>query len=83
MFITKCPRCNDEDQLEVTSGIFMANGLRLCSDGFAFSEARGIDTEDEVVTCRECESQFDLTDLTFNDDEPPSDEVRLKIKSKE
>lgn len=64
MFETKCPNCKEE-ALEVVSGGFTAEGVRLTKDGFCFDEAKHLHTENERVVCRECGKEFTLADLTM------------------
>jgi hypothetical protein len=59
MFDCVCPYCGSTD-LCVIAGRFYARGLRLYEDGFDFSEAKQIDTSDEVVECLACCKQFSL-----------------------
>ena len=63
MFKDKCPHCNAEE-LEVISGNFQAYGMKLCKDGFAFADAKQVDTDDENVRCRNCGNEYDLGELT-------------------
>jgi len=76
MYQTKCPACETEDCLYVISGVFQAD-MHLCSDGFCFTDAKQVDTEDETVKCASCERLFMLDDL-YQDDEP--EEPRLKVR---
>jgi len=81
MFITKCPRCNADDRLTVISGVFITTGMCLTEDGFAFSEAKSVNTEDENVQCSACQYMFDLSDLHREDPPtPPDNHVKLKGK---
>lgn len=62
-FFPQCPACGGAD-LTVTFGIFFATGMRLAADGFAFIEARQVDTGDEAVTCGTCGAVWPLGLLT-------------------
>lgn len=59
MYNTHCLACGAE-ALEVCYGDFAAYGMRLTADGFAFADARQVDTEDEGVWCAAC---FDVRSL--------------------
>jgi len=58
----KCPKCGAEDDLYVVRGVFMGS-IPLSEDGFAFTDASRVDTEDEVVRCGVCGAEFPLGDL--------------------
>lgn len=62
MFKTKCPAC-DEERLEISSGIFYAAGMTLAEDGFSFTDAKQVDTEEEIVVCQACGEKFSLGQL--------------------
>lgn len=66
-FKTVCPKCGKKDQLFVSSGVFYAQGLFLAEDGFAFSDAKQVDTEDEWVECGACGAGFSSQEVTDND----------------
>jgi hypothetical protein len=78
MYKTTCPGCNDSDCLYVIAGSFQAVSMPLKSDGFAFSEAKQIDTEEETVRCKSCTRMAPLSDLYV--DRPPREKGRHKIK---
>jgi uncharacterized protein YbaR (Trm112 family) len=62
-FSTICPYCHKDECLEVISGCFTAQGMRLQWDGFSPVDAKIFNTEDEQVFCNECNKIFPLTDL--------------------
>jgi hypothetical protein len=62
-FRTTCPKCKKEGELYVTSGEFYATGMRLAADGFAFQEARHMDTDSEWVECHACGAGFQLAEF--------------------
>lgn len=53
-----CPRCASSD-LWVVAGSF-AGRMRLCADGFTFTDAAWLATEDEQVECGACGAVFPL-----------------------
>jgi uncharacterized protein YbaR (Trm112 family) len=63
-FKTQCPYCKEGEHLVVVSGTFYATGMALSEDGFAFQEAKNIDTEDEIVRCGLCNKEFPLSEVT-------------------
>lgn len=63
MFSTTCIRCGEEDTLEVVSCNATFVGLPLTEDGFAFSDAKQVSTEDEMLRCTACNQFFLLADL--------------------
>ena len=63
---TTCPDCGAVDQLEVYTGKFSCRGMYLTGDGFDFSDAKDVDTEDERVHCTACNSEWDLAFLTID-----------------
>lgn len=66
VFKDKCPYCRNGG-LEVVSGVFTATGMTLAKDGFAFQEAKQIDTDDEIVQCTnpKCGCRFPLAEVTL------------------
>ena len=68
MWMTKCPKCGTEDNLWVVRGTF-SGSIPLSEDGFAFVDARCVDTEDEVVRCGACGAEFALSDLDADAEE--------------
>jgi hypothetical protein len=64
-YSTTCLNCGAKDRLEVICGGFMVNGMPLCPDGFSFSDAKGVDTEDEAVRCQACGNIRPLSDYTI------------------
>lgn len=55
----KCPMCaislDDPDaHFEIVSGTFRATRMPLTLDGFAFTDAKNVDTEDEIARCCTC-----------------------------
>jgi uncharacterized Zn finger protein len=67
MYQAICPACGEEDTLEVIGGKFTASKMFLHEDGFSFVDARQIDTEDEIVSCRNCGKDFSLASLTLDE----------------
>lgn len=63
-----CPECGSPD-LFVIAGTFTARGMALMPDGFAFVDAKGVDTSDEIVACDECDHEAELSLFEFSDDE--------------
>jgi hypothetical protein len=61
-FSTTCLGCGKQGHLEVIRGNFTAMGMNLCPDGFAFTDARSVDTCDEYVKCRNCGLERPLYD---------------------
>jgi len=58
-----CPRCSappEDARLAVVSGRFSARSMPLNDDGFSPTDARGFDTDDEVVHCSMCDSRFPI-----------------------
>jgi len=53
-FETACRGCGAEGEMEVVAGTFDAQGMRLCEDGFATSDAKTFNTSSEVASCRMC-----------------------------
>ena len=63
---TTCPDCGVADQMNVYSGTFIAMGMPLdAAEGFSFSDAKQVDTEDERVRCTACNSEWDLAFLAL------------------
>jgi hypothetical protein len=60
---TTCTECGAEDQLEIHSGHFRATGMRLTPDGFAFADAKQVDTEEEIVRCLNCKRLILLSEF--------------------
>lgn len=63
-FRTTCPKCGVSDQLEVVSGFFSTSGMFLSPDGFAFADAKQVETSSERVRCVVCQSIMFLEELT-------------------
>jgi len=55
MFETKCIKCGEES-LHVIAGTFTARGMTVTRDGFATTDAREFDTDNEMVSCTECKT---------------------------
>ena len=68
MYNTTCPGCGIPDQLEVYSGRFTCQGMYLVSDGFSFSDAKTVDTEDERVRCTACDAIWGLNQLMVEEE---------------
>lgn len=71
MFRLICPKCGVEPEdakLEVVSGSFRASKMWLQEDGFATTDAKSFDTDEETVYCHACERFFPLGDCL--DDSP-------------
>lgn len=64
MFKDECPECGGD--LEVIGGSFSAEGLLLTPDGFAFEDAKQIDTENVRVQCIGCKKVFPIGKLTLD-----------------
>ena len=63
---TTCPDCGVADQMNVYSGVFIAMGMPLdAAEGFSFSDAKQVSTEDERVQCQNCKSTWDLAFLAL------------------
>jgi hypothetical protein len=61
---TTCPDCGEEGHLNVYRGTFIALEMRLdAEDGFIFSDAKEVSTEDERVRCTQCNSEWGLAFL--------------------
>jgi len=58
----RCPGCRAEGDLYVVAGSFSGR-IPLMRDGFSFTDAERIDTEDEVVECGVCGRRFPLGEL--------------------
>jgi len=56
-----CPTCGAEE-LWVVAGSFSSR-IPLAPDGFAFCDAKFVDTEDELVECGACAARFPLAAL--------------------
>lgn len=65
IFIDTCPECGVKGSLEVVSATCYLKGVALESDGFVIRSAKDISTEAESIKCKECETEFDLDDLTI------------------
>jgi hypothetical protein len=65
---TTCPDCGAQDHLEVYVGKFHCHGMYLTGDGFAFADAKGIETQNERVRCTQCNSEWDLDFLHINEE---------------
>jgi uncharacterized protein YbaR (Trm112 family) len=72
MFRTVCPFCGTDGRLTVVSGRFYATGMWLTEDGFAFADAKQLDTEEEEVRCGACGQVFPL-DRCYADAEAAAD----------
>jgi len=60
-----CPRCGavpETAALQVIGGEFETSGVYLEPDGFAFSDAKQVNTTEERVRCSVCEAVFDLSE---------------------
>ena len=79
MYETKCPACNQEDSLHVIGGVYHALGMPLQSDGFSFSDADQVDTEDDTVECYACKKMFSLDEL-YREEPPPPPEKHMKLR---
>ena len=79
MYQTKCPSCDVEDKMSVVGGVFHAVSMPLHDDGFDFSEAKNVHTEDETICCEGCGRFFSLSDL-WHDEPPPPPDKRLKVR---
>ena len=63
---TTCPDCGTVDQMNVYSGVFIAEGMPLdAAEGFSFHDAKQVSTEDEWVQCQNCKSTWDLAFLAL------------------
>ena len=52
--------------MNVYSGVFIAMGMPLdAAEGFSFSDAKQVSTEDERVQCQNCKSTWDLAFLAL------------------
>lgn len=60
---TNCRSCGG--QLYVVRGEFTASPMPLYRDGFSFSDAKHLATEDEVVHCSTCDSTLSLADCVL------------------
>lgn len=63
---TTCGSCGSAGLLHVVSGKFRAAQMKLSEDGFSFTAAKQIDTEEETVYCEGCHVEFPLADLTID-----------------
>jgi len=68
-FMTKCPYCDTEGQLSISGGHFNAQGMILMAEGFTFLDAKVLDTDNEWVSCANCERVFPLKEVTIDDKE--------------
>lgn len=57
-FSPSCPYCYAADTLSVTGGTFDATGMQLSADGFAFDDAKQVNTTDVQVHCEACDRTF-------------------------
>jgi uncharacterized Zn finger protein len=64
MFNTTCKDCGTDGTLMVVGGKFSAYRMYLSEDGFSFSDAYGVDTEDEKVRCESCGKIRSLSEYT-------------------
>ena len=63
---TTCIDCGAVDQMNVCSGVFIAEGMPLDAvEGFSFSDAKQVDTSDERVRCGYCKGTWDLAFLAL------------------
>jgi hypothetical protein len=60
---SNCRSCGG--QLYVVSGDFQASPMPLHRDGFSFSEAKHVATENEVIHCSTCDSTLSLGDCVL------------------
>jgi hypothetical protein len=60
---SNCRACGG--QLYVVSGEFAASPMPLHRDGFSFSEAKNVATENEVIHCSTCDSTLTLADCVL------------------
>jgi hypothetical protein len=67
-FKTQCPKCGVDGELFVSAGKFYTTKMKLCHDGFSFSDAKNVDTEDEWVECHACGMGMELVKLITEDD---------------
>ena len=64
---TTCPDCGVVDQMNVYSGVFIAEGMPLdAAEGFSFHDAKQVSTEDEWVKCAACGSTWDMAFLAID-----------------
>ncbi len=61
--VTSCPYCNARHTMYVVGGTFSAMGMALNYDGFAFSDASGVDTDDLEVECEACHRVFPYAEV--------------------
>lgn len=62
-FVTDCPQCGGD--LYVVGGSFTTR-IPLSRDGFSTEDAKGFDTEDEIVACGSCDYRGPLTTVGDN-----------------
>jgi len=70
-FRTSCPRCGaaEEDAcLEVVYAEVSLGGVPLQEDGFSLSDAKSMDTTNELVKCHACNWTFPLGECLIIDD---------------
>lgn len=63
VYRSNCRSCGG--QLYVVSGEFVASPMPLHRDGFSFSEAKNVATENVVVHCSTCDSTLSLADCVL------------------
>lgn len=62
-FCTTCPRCGADGHLMVVR-CSVSTRIPLGADGFAFVDAKFVDTSDEIVRCERCGTEFPLAEVT-------------------
>lgn len=64
-FSTACPTCGADGYLYVVFAKVTLDGVPLTSDGFSFTDAKQVHTEDELIECSSCGRVFDLAEVTL------------------
>jgi hypothetical protein len=65
-YSTRCIECTANDTLQVISGNFYCVKMQLAPDGFDFTEAKQLSTDNVILECSTCTTQFELKEYRHN-----------------
>ena len=61
--IRSCVRCGSPEGVRLVSGKFNCSGVTVYKDGFALTDAKQLNTSDEMVHCPACNATYPLGDI--------------------
>jgi hypothetical protein len=69
MFSTTCKDCGAEDTLYIVACSAQFVGVQLTADGFSLGDAKQVNTDNEIVSCYDCQAEYPLADLPDAEDD--------------